>query len=253
MGTEVAQTRQRLARASEELVRLADARRRAASERNAAELDLLQANAVMNVALGLETVTERRTIHFLYASPAMYFTSAGAPVLLDRLNIEEEFSLLERALAQADGPDLQAALATPKRLLELLTDTSPRLCLHVSCHGTENCLQLEDKIGFMEVLPAERMRALLARAPRCELEVVVLLCCNSEAIGRVLLKAGVRNIVCTRGKLPDRAARFFLARLLGHNGKPRLFSQRLFQPCPRALAGARLRGSMRFGLINVVT
>jgi len=95
-------------------------------------------------------------------------------------------------------------------LMKLLLTDIPGTCLHLSCHGNSAGLQLEDRIGCMEPLAVATIRKLLTSSHRDScLEVAVLLCCNSEQVARVLVDAGVRHVVCTRGQLHDRSARRF--------------------------------------------
>jgi len=211
---EIEQTRDRLLRAHRELARLSDERRRAEKEQRSAEAELQDRESMLRALVDpmgeQEKPSSSRQVSFLYASPLMILSKAGVPVLVEALRIDDEYELLRGALASGGPPDLKVDLATPQRLVELVLSNSPGLCLHVSCHGSEDCLYLENQIGCMAPLPVALARQWLCKTPICIApEVVVLLCCSSENFGRVLLEAGVQHVVCTRGKLADRVAREF--------------------------------------------
>eukprot|EP00929_Paragymnodinium_shiwhaense_P059387 TRINITY_DN29749_c0_g1_i2.p1 TRINITY_DN29749_c0_g1~~TRINITY_DN29749_c0_g1_i2.p1 ORF type:complete len:859 (+),score=191.73 TRINITY_DN29749_c0_g1_i2:90-2666(+) len=211
---EVSHQRQRLARANRELARLSEERQKAVEEQRAAEAELVHRENLLSMLIDpMEETPSRseRCVRYLYASPLMYVTPKGVPVLVEPLRIDDEFKMLRNALMKGGaGPDLHADLATPNQLLEVLLSDIPGQCIHVSCHGDENCLQLEGRSGSLEVLPLAVLRKWLSRTPlSCAPEVVVLLCCKSVGVGRVLLEAGVRRVVCTCGQLPDKTARQF--------------------------------------------
>jgi len=217
---EVAKVRQRLTRATLEMKRMEEETKRKAEECRAAECELRERERLISALMDPmeEQGHPERDLCFLYASPLMYLTASGVPGHVAPLRVDAEYELLRRALSQRAGistASFRRDLATPRRLMELVMSSSPGLCLHLSCHGSEHYLQLEDDVGCMEVLPKEKLEKWISekrdvfafKSP----ELVVLLCCESAAIGRLLLEAGVRHVVCTKGKLRDEVARKFTA------------------------------------------
>jgi len=163
------------------------------------------------------------------------------PVPLDALNVKDEYKLLQEALGKsgADGLQLHADLATPKKIVELLLSDVPGLCLHLSCHGTEDCICLEDEIGCAVAFSTEALRKCVANKERSTtLEVAVLMCCSSQKFGHALVEAGFRHVVCASGKLLDCTARSFTSTFWTKLSNPEVSVEEAFHAALMVLRAA---------------
>jgi len=150
-----------------------------------------------------------RKVHFLFASP-LVSPQSGQRVPCHALKVEEEFHNLQRALRTrgCGALELHAELATKKNLTTLLQSNEPS-CWHISCHGKDECISLEDESSCEESFSAANLRDVMKTPQSSNLEVAVLMCCSSQGFGRALLDVGFHNVVCTCGAVLDRSARCF--------------------------------------------
>ena len=150
----------------------------------------------------------------------------SAPRGMDALNVEEERSLLETALAQpiADGlvEIVWAPSATWEDLLSLLL-AGPWHALHFIGHGNfdpaanAGILALTTKNGYPELIEADQFVDLLRQAQPAP-RLVVLNCCSSATSGSsklfagtayALARSGIPAVVAMQFQITDKAANAF--------------------------------------------
>eukprot|EP00931_Biecheleriopsis_adriatica_P055752 TRINITY_DN33032_c0_g1_i1.p1 TRINITY_DN33032_c0_g1~~TRINITY_DN33032_c0_g1_i1.p1 ORF type:complete len:1099 (+),score=219.46 TRINITY_DN33032_c0_g1_i1:121-3417(+) len=213
------ETKSRLSRANVEMARLTEQLWRAADEMQGAEEELQERERLLAALTSEDSkdagiVEATRWALYLYASPSAILVKhpssgkfAWQPV--NTLNIADEYALLQNALGKS-GLQIEADLATPRKLVEVLVSNEPGLCLQISCHGQGDRIYLEDENGQAKAFSTSDLRMCLAEKPRSNtLEVAVLMCCSSRQFGQALLETGFRYVVCTDAAVLDGSAKCF--------------------------------------------
>ena len=94
-----------------------------------------------------------------------------------------------------------------------MLNKEPRI-LHISCHGIENSnismgfnyreykdegnfLLLENQTGEGELVSARKLRKLIT-STLPNLDLVFVAACDSEFVGRIFQKCGVKHVVCVK-------------------------------------------------------
>lgn len=160
-------------------------------------------------ALDVPTI-KLKYLHFLQCDPIYRIEENGNFVALPRLNHEKELQHVTEAI---DGKNIQliARKLTFTALSETLSDPNCKV-LHWASHGFSGFLGIEDheELGRMNLVLAHQLKERVKQeAPNVEL-VVVSACCT-EIIGKALVEAGVKNVVCVRHRsdIGDEAAIYF--------------------------------------------
>lgn len=151
-----------------------------------------------------------KSIYFLHGDPIYKIDHNGRFVALPRLNHDKEFKLVREAM---DGKPVQMVIR--KLTFRALSDTfSNKDCkvLHWASHGFKGYLGIEDheELGKMNLLLAHELKERIRHeAPNVEL--VVVSACRTEIIGKALIEAGVKNVVCIRhcSDIGDEVAIYF--------------------------------------------
>lgn len=146
------------------------------------------------------------TLKYMFATPLVR-VAAGMILPYPPLGVEAELRrlrLLARGAARPVG--LEAAVASAESLRQALLD--PReLCVHLTTHGDEGGLVLEDCVGRAHQLDAAKVTQLLG-AQSCRVRVLVLGSTQSFHFGNLFLRAGVRNVICSEEGGSAERARF---------------------------------------------
>lgn len=133
------------------------------------------------------------------SAPLAYFnrkTSEHHDIPL--LDFDYENKALEEALAnkEALGSSIELVheTATQDRLSAFFTmGISP--ILHFSGHGHPDCLALENGFGYMQPLPHEELKKMVALGKGAT-QVVVVSSVHAEYIASAFLDAGIKHVVC---------------------------------------------------------
>jgi len=188
----------------------------------------------------------------LYSSPLCYSDSAGRAVPMPQISFDKEWDVLTQAYNEAAlalrGPEAARSgqRSTPRLPLgsRPCGQQSPRLrpgvtlasqpltskslqqavapgsassgcpaILHLSAHGVEGGLILEDGKGTAHLLSNEQLRGILELPRKTGPKLVLLNSCKSLAAGGEFVSCGVPHVICTSAELRDSASRVFLGAL----------------------------------------
>ena len=157
-------------------------------------------------------------IGFLFASPLIYRdTSTGSRrsgfSVPPPLHFAEEVRNIKHAIKNSKKRIVfKSMVATQANLCEML-NKEPRI-LHISCHGIENSnismgfnymeykdegnfLLLENSTGEGELVSARKLQKLIT-STLPNLDLVFVAACDSEFVGRIFQKCGVKHVVCVK-------------------------------------------------------
>lgn len=177
----------------------------------------------------------------LYASPLCRLDPVRGPTPMAQLPFEREWGAVVRAHQEAanalrvsgrSGPapgagrasassrrrPLVSLAAQPLTASTLQRAVAPGTAgtttsvLHLSAHGVQDCLVLEDGKGTAHMLSCNLLRGMLSlRRVGCGVpKLVVLNACSSRSIGGCFVEGGVPHVLCAAVDLPDSWSRVFL-------------------------------------------
>lgn len=70
--------------------------------------------------------------------------------------------------------------------------------LHFSCYGSPDCISLENGFGYMQALPLDALKKMVASAKAAaanQVELVVVASCHAQQLAEALLNAGIPRVV----------------------------------------------------------
>ena len=140
------------------------------------------------------------------AAPLAYFDRKsmehhGVPLL----DFGHEAEAIQEAFASSNHPTIASKTNHIEVVFETATQNnfhnffakswSP--VMHFSCYGNPNYIALENGFGYMQALPLDAMKKLVASAvATSHLEVVVVSSCHAQQLAEAFLQAGVPRVVC---------------------------------------------------------
>jgi len=158
---------------------------------------------------------------FLYASPLCHIAQAQRPVPMPQIPFVKECAELERVADEARcGAVLLAGPLTAASLQRAIAPTcqsDSAMVLHLSAHGVNGHLVLEDGRCTAQFLSGDMVREMVALRRdmtdklREGLRLVTLNACSLCALGEQFLRGGVPHLICSSGSLRDSASRVFFS------------------------------------------
>lgn len=135
------------------------------------------------------------------ASPLAYEDDKGREIALPALELEKESSILKEALEET-GIRLEFRTATTNNLGAFLSRGQHQL-LHLSCHGNQKYLFIEnDYGGAQQLLVDDHLRPWIrtassgGTASSSKLRFVFVSACHSRSAGDAFCDAGIAHVVC---------------------------------------------------------
>jgi len=150
------------------------------------------------------------TLKYLFASP-LVTQHAGGTVPVARLDVEAEVRGLSTLAKENKHPvSLEMRVATVESFRNTLLETR-ELIIHLSTHGHEGGIVLEDGVGRAHLLDTNALKNLLNTHTPGRARLVFLNSCNSFELGHVFLNSGAQAVICTKqGKsVRDEEAKYF--------------------------------------------
>ena len=113
-------------------------------------------------------------------------------------DVDHESFLIQQALGQSvvGKIDTEVEVATKDTFTAFFEQPQSSI-LHISCNVPKDHLELEDGFGSSQMLPPVEMKRLATHA-RDRLQVVVVSSQKANAIGQMLVDAGVPHVVCCK-------------------------------------------------------
>mmetsp|Transcript_84640 Transcript_84640/g.273566 ORF Transcript_84640/g.273566 Transcript_84640/m.273566 type:complete len:1413 (-) Transcript_84640:163-4401(-) len=177
----------------------------------------------------------------LFASPLCHLDAQRGPIPMVPLPFEREWGTLMQAYNEAAAAlkddvrtssselglqrqpavSLSAQLLTAgslQRSLAPITSGGSTTVLHLSAHGTSDCLVLEepDRPLTAHLLSCDMLRDMLELRDRMTsqqfagLKLVVLNACGAKKLGSQFVQGGIPHVVCSNAMLHDSAGQAFL-------------------------------------------
>ncbi|CAJ1396875.1 unnamed protein product [Effrenium voratum] len=152
----------------------------------------------------------------LYASPLAFRDGRGMTPL-PQIPVEKEWDTLTAAYNEAcqvlcrsaasPSVSISAQPLTAGNLQRAITTWHPGV-LHLSAHGVQDCLVLEDGGGTAHFFSCEMLHGMLELAG--SLRLVLLNACSLSSMGSQFTAAGVPHVICSSADLKDSASHVFL-------------------------------------------
>mmetsp|Transcript_29927 Transcript_29927/g.56157 ORF Transcript_29927/g.56157 Transcript_29927/m.56157 type:complete len:480 (+) Transcript_29927:159-1598(+) len=144
-----------------------------------------------------------------HSAPLAYIDKSNSRHRMHLLDFEREKHALEESLEDAETIgstiDVVFETATIDRVNAFFAQRPSRV-LHLSCHGNEQYLALEDGRGGTHFLMASDLKRLVSVGGG-NLKVVFVSACHSKEAGQAFIDSGVPHVICSRtDALQDLAA-----------------------------------------------
>jgi hypothetical protein len=159
----------------------------------------------------------KHSLHVLFASPLVYRNDQGRLVPLDSLDCDSEKQILITSFEEAKTRKGISVVpidvnfnfgCTSDTFISVLT--MKPTSLHLSTHGEETYIVMEDGKGGMHPLRITQLEEICRAADVSQfLKLVFVSACNSIFVAKAFHKAGVRNVVAVDSKISDKAAQVF--------------------------------------------
>jgi len=181
----------------------------------------------------------RGRVALLYASPLCHKDAAGRLVPIVQLPVEKEWSLLVQAYDEsaaalreahsgdAAGPPQPGVTLSARpltagsmqRSIAPVASAGAASVLHLSAHGLQDCLVMEDGRGTAHFCNCEMLQGMLelreSTPADCGVRLVVLNACRLRAVGVQFARGGIPHVVGCAVDLRETTSQVFLRALYG--------------------------------------